>query len=340
MDGQWLIRATGQGEWVSDDEQVRGKFSIAVDIDSASVKIHYDPDYPIDGDEAHLLRYSLKYVHGGFAILVCFVCEGLQHEGLVELDGNGKLEGQYKGPEGASGYYTGTTSPQLRPHGVKPPTPDKMVKKHLANEPNSLDWKAPACLNSGRVVVVGVGGPSRSGKSTLAKALAKAYKERGIVVSVVRQDQFNVCAGMYHLPGGGTEAMYETPCSLKWDQLAEALTKAIESVKSKPGAPPGLVIVEGFLLYWVAELNRVFDVRLFLRASRDEVLRRRQAATKLHPSFLEHVFWPSHLAYGQPEAPFHEYKIPDGQKGYPVPSDLLESAMRDVESHIPALAHP
>jgi len=335
MAEQWLTHATGQGEWISECGKSRGYFVIEVNTDRACVKIYYD-----DGDAAPLFRYSLEYLQDGFAICVRFEREDTKFAGVVDLDGDGKLEGHYTGPDGASGHYIGTSSPQLRPYVEKLPMPDKRVKKHLADEPCSMEWKAPACLHQRTVVVVGIGGASRSGKSSLAKVLADEYKARGIQVAIVPQDQFDWCAGMYHLPDGGVEAMYETPCSLRWNKLGEALAETIESVKSTADAVPGLVIVEGFLLYWIAELSQIFDVRLFLRASRTEVFRRRQASTRLHPSFLEHVFWPAHLRYGQPQAPVYEYEIPDGQPGYPVPSNLLENAMADINSNIPALNRP
>jgi len=71
----------------------------------------------------------------------------------------------------------------------------------------------------------------------------------------------------------------------------------------------------------IAELD--VSANLLYQADMEEVLARLR-----FPHFLEHVFWPAHLAYGQPQAPVQEIEVADGQQEYPVPDTMLRLTPR------------
>merc|ERR1740129_738959 len=122
--------------------------------------------------------------------------------------------------------------------------------------------------------------------------------------------------------------MFENPSAVNWPDLVKAISKKAEEVAAE-GTPeaPNFVILEGTLVFHMPQIRQAMRRRLFLRCSRNEVLRRRQASATLAEPFVEHVFWPMHLQYGQPQAEWEELRVEDGEEGHPAPEALVSEAL-------------
>ncbi|RKO98811.1 hypothetical protein CXG81DRAFT_2655, partial [Caulochytrium protostelioides] len=186
---------------------------------------------------------------------------------------------------------------------------------------------------------VGVGGPSASGKSTLAQWLARLLDAR-----ILHQDRF------YHTdsrvprvqPPGAAEPVLDWDCPAAMDMPAFARAVAdarrhglaadavgdnrpiINDAEIPDGArralrtriaqltpadaADGWVIVDGFLIYDDPAVYEQLDVCLFLHASQRTLAERRAARTGYvttegfwqdPPGYFEHVVWPNYLQYNR-----------------------------------------
>lgn len=330
---QFLVKAQGQGEYFLGTEGKTGEFRVSVNTDLAQVVINVGPDNLEDWNPVTLVAYSFRYLRGGSHLRISFQTSTLQWKGELELNVFGGLAGKFEGPGGESGKVTGLGTVELaRDHVCDIPRPTKALAEKLQKEPHAVRWEAPACLgDGGAVVLLGLGGPSKTGKSVLAKALSERLREQGREVCIVEQTRYEHCVGQYACSAGVNESMFENPSAVNWPELVKAISKAIDGV-SAAGTPeaPSFVILEGTLVFYMPQICQAMRRRIFLRCSQDEVLRRRQATATLAEPFVEHVFWPMHLQYGQPQAAWEEIRIEDGDEGYPVPEALLSEALGAV----------
>jgi len=129
-------------------------------------------------------------------------------------------------------------------------------------------------------IVIGISGRSGSGKSTISKEIIKRCKD----VAVIQQDKFfkKKTPKKYH----GFEN-WDCPESLKMDKLKQVillLKKGKQAKVPEEGhtekfcqtiIPGNIVIVEGFLLFYNKELAKLFDKRLYIDVSDENLLARR-----------------------------------------------------------------
>lgn len=338
---KYLIRARGEGRWSLQDstpgavELTGSPLRVFVDTDLAKVVIHAGPNYLEDWNPTPLGAYSIRYFRGGSHVRVAFELGApLNWRGEIELSMDG-LAGRFEvlGGDGRPGRISGSAVvEEERDHAFAMPRPTAALAEKLKGEaPRKLLWEPPAvCAEGGLVLLAGLAGPSRSGKSSLAAAVAEQLRGRGREVFIVEQRRFERSVGSYACSAEVNEAMYDHPCAVDWPSLARALSKAIDAAAAS-GRPeaPALVVLEGSLALWMPSLCQAMHRRLFLRASRQEVLRRRQSGgDAMAEPFVEHVFWPMHLQFGQPQlAPWEELRVADEEEGFPVPEALLSEAL-------------
>jgi len=339
MVAEWVCFGSGVGEWISNDGQQRGDFRVYADLHWATLYVYNGPEHLDDENPSPLQSYSFRLEDDGRLLRISFAFDDIDCRGEVFIDVCGGMNGSYKAADG-TGRYIGTSTVELCPYNTRPPRP----KDELPPEPSAISWAAPDCVLDGSVMLLGVGGASRSGKGLLTAAIARTLRTSGVMVRVVHQDRFVRCSGSYveHGERENTEVgMFETPSSILWRDFTRAISAAAEDVledaEDRGEACACVVVVEGFLLYWMDAINQALQLRIFLRASRDEVFWRRQQSKPLPESFLEHVFWPAYLAYGQPQAPVHEIEVLDGEQEYPVPNALLAKALQIIRDHGPLL---
>ena len=140
-------------------------------------------------------------------------------------------------------------------------------------------------------MVIGIGGASRSGKSSLARQLAAEYKAAGKSVLVLDQDDFAFPEA--DLPRIRDRADWDQPASMDFRRLQEHIWAAWARYE--------VVLVEGILVFYDPEVNALFDRRSFLEFDKARFWERRKQETRWGEEpdwYLEHV-WEAHLKYGR-----------------------------------------
>lgn len=147
-------------------------------------------------------------------------------------------------------------------------------------------------------LTIGIGGVSRSGKSTLASLLATYLSERYETVKIICQDDFVIDRNQMPTVDGRLD--WDHPDSIDWQKLSNAIISAKKKYM--------LVIVEGILAFYKQEINSLYDLRLFLTIRKETFMERREQEKrwgKEEDWYLKHV-WQSYLTYGLPSVPVIE----------------------------------
>jgi len=137
--------------------------------------------------------------------------------------------------------------------------------------------------------IIGIGGVSRSGKSTLAKKLKDHFATKRVVIL----DQDDFVKPQHAIPKIHGRTDWEHPDSIDLVALLAEMDAA--------QANQDVIIVEGLLAFHFEELRSRYDITIFISISKDTFLFRRQQETRwgTEPDwFIAHV-WDSHLTYGQ-----------------------------------------
>lgn len=141
------------------------------------------------------------------------------------------------------------------------------------------------------VRVIGIGGVSRSGKSTLARKLEKAIHGTVLVLS---QDDFT--RPVDQIPTIRDRTDWEHPDSIDFQKLISEI-----SIKSEHF---DFILLEGLLAFTNEKLNSLYDHTILLTILKETFLARRKQESRWGKEpdwYLEHV-WESYLKYGQYEA--------------------------------------
>lgn len=153
-------------------------------------------------------------------------------------------------------------------------------------------------------MIIGIGGVSRSGKTSLAKLLSRQL-ENSISLSLddytFPHDKLPKVNGLYD---------WEVPGAYNFDLLLQATEKMGESY--------AIVIVEGILVFHDARVNDLFDRRILLQIDRNEFLERRAKETRwgVEPRwYLDHT-WESYQRYGSQCKGDH--LVLSGMKPFPI----------------------
>jgi len=188
---------------------------------------------------------------------------------------------------------------------------------------------------SRQLLVVGVAGPTRAGKSTLCRRIVESCAADGVVVSVVHQDQF--------LRSG------ETPDAVDWRAFIKAIraecAHAKSGTKDTSKQAARLVLLEGFLLFSHPTVLDACDVRICLSLSEATCYARRKATKRagLHGDafdrYFAQVIWPAHRQHGDYAAATAAIDIPAGASDpSPVPFVVIDAEASADDVHGAALA--
>ncbi|KAF9648565.1 P-loop containing nucleoside triphosphate hydrolase protein [Thelephora ganbajun] len=169
-----------------------------------------------------------------------------------------------------------------------------------------------------KIIIVGIGGPSCSGKTTLAKYLRKILPGS----SIIHQDDFAPPQALIPIhPVYGVQDWDSPAGCIQWDRMVSFLRKVrassgeippdhhshdhlneqkeviaspdvikrwteefrrIGEEREKEGEKVIWVLLDGFLLYWNQDVVDQIDVRVFLRAPHDVLRQRRHARHGYH----------------------------------------------------------
>lgn len=165
-------------------------------------------------------------------------------------------------------------------------------------------------------MIIGIGGVSRAGKTTLAEKLKAHFVKEGKSVEIFCQDEY--VKPTMSIPKVQGVPDWERPSTIKWD----ALTKDVQK------SPANVKIVEGLFSFYPASLRVLYDVKIFIEIDKSVFLSRKSEDKRWDEEpdwYAEHV-WRSYLKYGQKKGEKKEYLDVSGTEKYE-PKKILQAVM-------------
>ncbi|MFT5036999.1 MAG: uridine kinase [Candidatus Azotimanducaceae bacterium] len=164
--------------------------------------------------------------------------------------------------------------------------------------------------------VIGIGGGSGSGKSTLCYSLMDTYSE---TFSIIHLDDYQKHKNDPTIPKSAGVINWDHPDTINWSALLSDIAKlkegesvAISSWSHRDNVdyfahgkmmdytiyPKSLILLEGYLALWNAELLQMYDRTYFLEADQDIRMARRDKFAD--PLYEEKILTPMHNEYVEP----------------------------------------
>lgn len=141
-------------------------------------------------------------------------------------------------------------------------------------------------------MIIGIGGASRSGKTSLAILIKTILENNGQTAIVLGQDDY-AFAEESVIPKIKHRVDWERPESIDFEWYKkDILTKQKEYQN---------VIAEGLFNFYDTDINALFEVKFFTQISKNTFLKRKKADTRwgIEPDwYIEHI-WKSYLKYGR-----------------------------------------
>lgn len=183
------------------------------------------------------------------------------------------------------------------------------------------------------MLIIGIAGGSGSGKTTVVKAIQNSLNKK---VAVISQDSYYKDSS--HIPVEERKSInFDHPDAIDWDLLCEHLRqlregKCIEQpiysyitcTRSKDETitvcPADVIIVEGILIFSVAKLRKLMDIKLFVDAEPDDRLMRiiyrdiLERGRDMDSAFNHYcdTVKPMHLQFIEPSKRYADIIIPEG----------------------------
>jgi uridine kinase len=137
-------------------------------------------------------------------------------------------------------------------------------------------------------MVIGIGGVSRAGKTTLAYKIREWIGEPHVFI--LHQDDY--IQPEEKLPKIKHHTDWEHPDSLDFAKLSSLLKKYINQYP--------IVIVEGLMVFYDQQILDLLDKRIYIKISKDAFLSRKTLDNRWGDEpewYIEHI-WDSHFKYG------------------------------------------
>ncbi|MEQ8239383.1 MAG: hypothetical protein RIA69_09225 [Cyclobacteriaceae bacterium] len=152
-------------------------------------------------------------------------------------------------------------------------------------------------------MIIGIGGVSRAGKSTLAEKLKKYFEKSRKSVHIFCQDDFVKPVISLAMVEGVPD--WERPSTIKWDNLMSAMERSKADVK----------IVEGLFAFYAASIRSEYDKKIFVELERTTFESRKSKDKRWaeEPEWYANHVWKSYLKYGQRKGPEEEYITVSGE---------------------------
>ena len=136
---------------------------------------------------------------------------------------------------------------------------------------------------------IGIAGGSGTGKTVLAKELKKHFGRKAKIFNFDKYQRFGE-----KLPLLYGMKNWDCPRAIKWEKLYKDLI----SLKKKKG----IVIIEGYLLFYKLAVRRLLNFRVFLTAS--EKIRVKRRTKFKDEKYIQKVLLPMHKKYIEPTKKF------------------------------------
>ena len=150
-------------------------------------------------------------------------------------------------------------------------------------------------------VVIGIGGATRSGKSTLAKNLVKFFKSDE--KHIMHLDDYFSLELVF-----ANNNNWELPKVIDWGELKSDMNEQKFIIHSHGRK---IILVEGFLLF-KEPLICNFDKMIYLWVDKEEAKKRRMDTKPVKEEYFENEVWPNFLYHNQHLAKMRANK---GKKG-------------------------
>lgn len=183
------------------------------------------------------------------------------------------------------------------------------------------------------MLIIGIAGGSGSGKTTVVKAITNSLNKN---VAVISQDSYYKDSS--HIPVEDRKNInFDHPDAIDWDLLCQQLSdlragKTIQQpvysyitcTRSKEDTieikPAEVIIVEGILIFSVAKLRKLMDIRIFVDAEPDDRLMRiiyrdiLERGRNMDTAFEHYcdTVKPMHLQFIEPSKRYANIIIPEG----------------------------
>jgi len=143
--------------------------------------------------------------------------------------------------------------------------------------------------------IVGIGGPSRSGKSTLAKNLAEHLGRADTLIL----DMDDYVRPKNELPTINGLPNWEIPDAVDYERIIQTIEKNKTHYR--------FIIIEGILAFADEHLKNYYNTSVFMKIPRETFYERRKEEKRwgTEPAWYWDHVWEAHLKHGQyPEADF------------------------------------
>ena len=184
------------------------------------------------------------------------------------------------------------------------------------------------------MLIIGIAGGSGSGKTTVVRAIQEALK--GKKVAVISQDAYYKDSS--HIPPEERKKInFDHPDALDWDLLCKQLsdlregktvqqpvysyiTSTRSTTETIPVEPADVIIVEGILIFSIAKLRKLMDIKIFVDAEPDDRLMRiiyrdiLERGRNMDTAFAHYTetVKPMHLQFIEPSKRYADIIIPEG----------------------------
>ena len=176
-------------------------------------------------------------------------------------------------------------------------------------------------IMNNNVIIIGIGGCSRCGKTKLTKEIINQYLHLiklnsqfcNISQSIHLDRYFNkakISKNLLTTKKGNTYRNWEFPGALNWDDFyAEIKNKSKEmneAIKNNFGNDKkGILIIEGFLLFSPEMENNseeniylnIYDYYIYICLDKIIAKERRMKTTKVANDYYDEILWPEHIKY-------------------------------------------
>ncbi|MCX7117762.1 MAG: uridine kinase [Legionellales bacterium] len=203
---------------------------------------------------------------------------------------------------------------------------------------------------SKQAIIIGIAGPSASGKSLLANTIVNELGSDQVVV--ISEDAYY--KDNSHLPFAAREKInYDHPDSFDHALLCEHLQKLqqgssvdipiyshakhIRSPEARAIGRHTIIVLEGILLFTDQILRELMDIRIFMSAPLDVCLSRRlmRDVVERHRSFesvlhqYETTVRPMYLQFIEPSSRYADLIVPRGGENR-IAIDMIKAKMREL----------
>jgi len=153
-------------------------------------------------------------------------------------------------------------------------------------------------------MIIGIGGSSNSGKSTLANELALHFNN--LKVKILCQDDFVIPYNLRTKINGHVD--WEVPSTIEIEKYIEAVKDADKIYD--------LVICEGLFAFCFSELNKLYNKKIFLKIDKTTFKNRKIKDLRWGKEpdwYIEHI-WENHIKYCKMHPLKKNYYIVDASK--------------------------